>query len=62
MTTVQQQRLQLIRNVLATAAVHGLPVQLATFLATPVRVHHHETDLPVYVQVRDVTRDTVRCQ
>ena len=61
MTTTQRQRHQMIANVLQTARAHGLPVMLASWLDTKVRVHNAETDHPMWVRVRDLRADHVRC-
>lgn len=56
-----RRRDQLIKNILATAAVHGKPLHLASALDTPIRVYHPDTDQPCYVPMRAVTASTVRC-
>lgn len=60
-TTTAEQRDRLIRNVLAVAATRGLPVTIATQLDRPVRIRDRETDHPVWVRLRDLRADDVRC-
>ena len=60
-TLADIRRDRLIRNILALAARKGLPLDIAVALQRPVRVYDPMTDLPVYVALRDVRADHVRC-
>jgi hypothetical protein len=59
--TITAQRQNLIRNVLLHAANNGLPVTLAACLDKPVRVRCPITDLPIWVPLRSLRADHVRC-
>ena len=60
-STDERHRQALIANVLATARRNALPVTLAAWLDTKVRVHDPVTDQPVYIQMRAITAGHVRC-
>lgn len=61
MTTTDRQRDQLIRNVLRVAAERGLPVTVGTMLDAPVKIYDRETDYPVWVPLRSLRANDVRC-